>query len=90
MDPSPQEQIGAYRVRRRLGEGGMGTVFLAETAKGTPVVLKMPSRPTADLRARMGDEAHIGFEHFLRSFCIGDSDAHAVVGRLGFSRFCVG
>ncbi|MDP2341254.1 MAG: serine/threonine-protein kinase [Deltaproteobacteria bacterium] len=83
MDPSPQEQIGAYRVRRRLGEGGMGTVFLAETAKGTPVVLKMPSRPTADLRARMGDEAHIGFRlrhpHIVRTLDFFEDDDRPVL-----------
>lgn len=49
----------------------MGTVFLAETEEGTPVVLKTPSLPTADLRARMGDEARIGFRlrhpHIVRT-----------------------
>ncbi|HKE66446.1 MAG TPA: protein kinase [Micromonosporaceae bacterium] len=34
-------QLGEYRLLRRLGEGGMGSVYLAESGDGTPVALKV-------------------------------------------------
>ncbi|MEU0332992.1 serine/threonine-protein kinase [Streptomyces sp. NPDC006193] len=38
------ERIGGYLVERRLGEGGMGTVYLARTRGGRAVALKV-ARP---------------------------------------------
>ena len=35
------ETIGGYRLRARLGAGGMGTVFLAQTPSGRPVAIKL-------------------------------------------------
>ncbi|MFD5555410.1 PQQ-binding-like beta-propeller repeat protein [Streptomyces sp. NPDC127068] len=35
------EEIGGYPVEARLGSGGMGTVFLARTASGRPVAIKL-------------------------------------------------
>jgi predicted Ser/Thr protein kinase len=34
-------QLGTYRLLRRLGEGGMGSVYLAESAGGSRVALKV-------------------------------------------------
>ena len=35
------EQVGAYRFTGRLGQGGMGTVYLAESPDGERVAVKM-------------------------------------------------
>ncbi|MGA4840372.1 serine/threonine-protein kinase [Streptomyces sp. G45] len=35
------EEIGGYPLESRLGSGGMGTVFLARTASGRPVAIKL-------------------------------------------------
>jgi serine/threonine protein kinase len=43
------DQVASYRVRGRLGAGGMGRVYLAFTAGGRPVSLKM-------IRPELGDD----------------------------------
>ena len=43
------DQVADYRVRGRLGAGGMGRVYLAFTAGGRPVALKM-------IRPELGDD----------------------------------
>ena len=49
MNAQPQEIAGRYRVDRRLGTGGMSTVFLAtDTVLERPVALKLLAEHLAD------------------------------------------
>nr|WP_246425685.1 serine/threonine-protein kinase [Streptomonospora nanhaiensis] len=41
MEPSDPARIGAFRLTHRLGEGGMGRVYLARTASGRQVAVKV-------------------------------------------------
>jgi len=41
-------EIAGYRLRARIGEGGMGTVYLSVTRGGQPVALKLVRREYAD------------------------------------------
>lgn len=57
--PDDPRQIGPYRVRGRLGEGGMGEVFLARSPAGRTVVVKRIHRHHAskpEFRARFARE----------------------------------
>ncbi|MGC5332854.1 serine/threonine-protein kinase [Micromonospora sp. DT62] len=54
-------QIGRYTVSRRLGQGGMGEVFLAYSAAGSPVAVKLirTDRLDPNTRTRFEREAAI-------------------------------
>ena len=58
------ESVGAYRLLREIGRGGMGSVWLAERADGAferQVALKLPRLSWADgLAERMARERRIG------------------------------
>ncbi|PTT92017.1 hypothetical protein DBR42_02830, partial [Pelomonas sp. HMWF004] len=62
--PKPGDRVGPYRLLRQIGQGGMGSVWLAERADGAltrEVALKLPRLAwDAGLAARMARERDIG------------------------------
>ncbi|QVQ51893.1 protein kinase [Spiractinospora alimapuensis] len=55
------EELGEYRIRGRLGRGGMGTVYLATDAQGREVALKLIHPDLSDdeaFRRRFAREVH--------------------------------
>ena len=75
------DQVAGYRLRARLGAGGMGRVYLAFTAGGRPVALKM-IRPElggeADFRGRFRQEVEAARRvHGLYTAQVLDADPDA-------------
>jgi eukaryotic-like serine/threonine-protein kinase len=62
--PQPGERVGPYQLLRQIGQGGMGSVWLAERADGAlarQVALKLPRLAwDAGLAARVARERDIG------------------------------
>src|SRR5690349_10872463 len=59
LRPTDPRYIGRYRLLSRLGEGGMGTVFLAAAPAGRPVAVKVirpEYRHEPQFRARFHSE----------------------------------
>ena len=52
--------LGAYRVLKQLGEGGMASAWLAVAPNGAQVVLKIPLATDAQMVVRLHDEAQAG------------------------------
>lgn len=51
-------QVGPFRLRGRLGSGGMGVVYLADAPDGRPVAVKcLPHGVGGEVRARLQREA---------------------------------
>jgi tetratricopeptide (TPR) repeat protein/predicted Ser/Thr protein kinase len=87
MAPDPGPQIGPYRVIRRLGAGGMGTVLLAEDVRlRRPVALKTISDPenvTPQARQRLLHEARaaaaLSHPHIAAVHDVLDADGQIVI-----------
>ncbi len=82
-DRQPLEQVGPYTLLRPIGQGGMGTVWLAERSDGLltrPVALKLPLVATHPLmRQRLARErdilAQLTHPHIARLYDAGVDDS---------------
>ncbi|MEO3827282.1 protein kinase [Actinomadura sp. B10D3] len=68
--PDLPERIGPYRVVDRLGEGGMGTVFVGLDTSGRKVAIKVIRREfAADRQYRARFQAEVAAAQRVRPFC---------------------
>ncbi|MBE1593038.1 serine/threonine-protein kinase [Nonomuraea angiospora] len=67
LRPDDPPSLGDYRLSGRLGEGGQGVVYLAQTAAGEPVAIKLLSAGDQQTRARLARE--LDALEGIASFC---------------------
>lgn len=66
-------QLGGYRLLGRLGEGGQGTVYLAESESGARVAVKALSAASiADRLARRRFASEVALVRQVSSFCVAE------------------
>src|SRR5690349_15858329 len=66
-ETDPRE-VGAYRLLGRLGEGGQGVVFLAESSTGSPAAVKLLP-PTTDPQVRSRFLKEVAAAQRVARFC---------------------
>ena len=66
-DTDPRE-VGVYRLLGRLGEGGQGVVFLAESSTGSPAAVKLLP-PTTDPQVRSRFLKEVAAAQRVARFC---------------------
>jgi serine/threonine protein kinase len=70
LGPNDPSRIGPYRLVGRIGEGGMGTVYLAEAPTGKPVAVKVvKSEFTVDEGFAVRFHAEVNNARRVASFC---------------------
>ncbi|MEV4016328.1 serine/threonine-protein kinase [Nonomuraea angiospora] len=67
LRPDDPPSLGGYVLSGRLGEGGQGVVYLARTAAGEPVAIKLLSTGDQQTRARLARE--LDALEGIASFC---------------------
>ncbi|MFI7124494.1 serine/threonine-protein kinase [Nonomuraea sp. NPDC050153] len=67
LRPDDPAALGAYRLAGRLGEGGQGVVYLAHSAVGEQVAIKLLSAGDQQTRARLARE--LDALEGIASFC---------------------
>jgi serine/threonine protein kinase len=79
--PDDPREVGGYTLRARIGQGGMGTVFLSTSRGGRPIALKLVRREFADdpdFRRRFAAEVAIA-RHVQGAYTVpvidGDTEA---------------
>ncbi|MFI0356739.1 protein kinase [Actinomadura sp. 9N407] len=66
----PPARIGPYTIEKRLGEGGMGTVYLGADSSGRKVAIKViRSEHAADPMYRARFESEVAAAQRVRPFC---------------------
>ncbi|ANB16660.1 serine/threonine-protein kinase [Dokdonella koreensis] len=75
LEPRPGDRVGAWRLQRRLGRGGMGAVYLAERADGH-------FRQQAALKVVLGAQGPDGIARFARERQILATLQHPDIARL--------